>query len=406
MNKRVGKPSVNAPRRKFCKRGTLLEVEETPVSGDFYEGNNIWYKDKSENYYWSGAVAIVEEDPLTEELKSRVKENASQVPLIVNKDNKTEPVDPVQQEAEQPVDQPDTENSSRVFIDYTTLYGYITDYRINELWKITKGNGISVAILDSGLDYNNQQFKNKIDTSYFNAFTNSEMRQDCMDDKNAHGTNCAAILCGASPVFSGVSPEIKLNVIKVTDQSGKINTAALTRGLEKAIEIQADIIAMCFYVPIDNNLKTIQKLIKHAYDQNIIVVGAAGNQGAYKFPVNNYPASFAECISVGSVNGNKKRNLFSSKSDFLNLMAPGEYPLSNSDTTSKTDSTGYAAAFVTGTIALLLAVARSKGKKLSVNKLYTALRNSSSRNFQEYNSLEYGWGIINPIAHSNAVDSL
>ena len=411
LNKRVGKPSVNAPCNKFHKRGTILDVEETPIKGDLYRGNDVWYKDKLENYYWSGAIIPVKEDRLPENSNSGIEKKAIEFPLPAYKKEEIESIDkdPSDKEKNDVLDPDESskeKNNSEVSLNYTKLNKYITDYHIDELWKITKGDGIKVSILDSGLNYNDQAFNNRVTTNYFNACSNSEMRIDCMDNPSGNGTECAKILCGSSPLFSGVSPGITLNVIKVTDQNGTIDTTGLALGLEKAIEIESDIIMMCFFIPVDNKIKKIQRLIRLANDRNIVVVGAAGNQGQFKFPVNNYPASFPECISVGSLNENRKRNFLSSKSDFLNLMAPGEGLVSISEPNAKMDGTCYATAFAAGTIALLLAIAKTKKKNLPVNKLFSLLCKTADNNFQDYNPLEYGWGIINPLACSDAINSL
>lgn len=401
LNKRIGKPSVNAPCKKICKRGAIFEVEETPVTGDSYQGNNQWYKDKSGNYYWSGGLTIVKREKSEPELKNNIEDSVYNPSLFPDKKNVT-PVVPSSKGKETVSSDESYIEKPASSVNQAKLSQYIKDYQIDDLWKITRGKGIRVAILDSGLNYNGVEFKNRITTSYFNACSNSEMRADCQDILG-HGTDCAAILCGSSPEFSGVAPEITLDVIKITDQSGAIDTAALARGLEKAIENKPNVIAMCFVMPIDNNFKKIQRLIKHAYDHNIVMVGAAGDQGEYKFPVNNYPASFTECISTGCLNANRKRSLFSSRSDFLNLMAPGEDIVIASATTIKTDCTGYSAAFVAGTVALLLAITKFRGKKISVNELYRLLCKNADKDFPDYNPLEYGWGIIDPLACSNAI---
>lgn len=401
LNRRVGKPSLNAPKKTFCKKGTTLDVDEEPVPGDSYEGNSIWYKDASENYYWSGALTIFKEDNSPPQIKNDPAESGigeTSTDKVVEQD------DSVVSEKKVLSASGGLETTGSLTIssvNYLQLQKYITDYNIDKLWKQTKGKGVSVAILDSGIDYNSREFVNKVNTAYFNAVINSEMRIDCMDEGSKHGTNCAAILCGISDQFSGVSPDINLNVIKIGDNVNCIDTSVFARGLERAIELKPDIITVCFYIPIDSNLEKIQGLINYAHKQNIVIISAVGNFGFFNFPVNNYPASFSECISVGSVNESRTRNPLSSMSDFLNLMAPGE-GLVIQNSLVKIDNTGYATAFVTGLIALLLSINKLKGKSTTVQELYSTLYTTSDKNFSDYNVLEYGWGIINPLAYSGS----
>ena len=56
LNVRVGAPSVNAPCYTYVEPGSTVEVEEKPIEGDSYEGNNLWYAGLDGNYYWSGGV--------------------------------------------------------------------------------------------------------------------------------------------------------------------------------------------------------------------------------------------------------------------------------------------------------------------------------------------------------------
>lgn len=411
LNIRIGKPSVNAPCNKFYKRGTVFDVEEATVNGDFYEGNSIWYTDKLEQYYWSGAIIPVEEEELAEYSNQIAYKNVTASALTEIKLNESESVSPgasYTKEKDPPIlNEPvSTKNALQVSsVNYKKLCDYIKDYKIEKIWETTRGREVTVSILDSGLNYNNQAFSNRLTTTYFNACINSEMRADCLDNSSGHGTDCATILCGSSSSISGVSPDITLNVIKVTNDDGTINTLALARGLEKAIEAKPDIIAMCYFIPIDRNIKKIQQLIEYASKRNIIIVGAVGNQGSYKFPVNNYPASFSECISVGSLNEKRLRDSRSSRSDFLNLMAPGKDLVSDWAWKMSKDNTGYATAFATGVIALLLSLYKSRGKEITVKGFYELLYKYSYSDFPEYNPLEYGWGIINPLAYSNAISS-
>ena len=67
LNVRVGKPSLNAPNFQYLAPGSILEVDGTLYPGDKFEGIDTWYKDEAGNYYWSGGVEKKVEDKKTTE---------------------------------------------------------------------------------------------------------------------------------------------------------------------------------------------------------------------------------------------------------------------------------------------------------------------------------------------------
>ena len=288
------------------------------------------------------------------------------------------------------VEQPPAPTTPEIKHDWWFSY-----FGIEQLWKISTGENIKVALLDSGLDFNLSLFKDNSRIQYYNAFLNTENKDDCIDNDSGHGTNCAGILCGKGQQICGVAPQINLVIIRVTDQFGGRDTGAILKGLQKAIALKCDIISMSFEIPeTDPNLKAIYKEIKKAYDLNITMTAAAGNAGIDR---DSFPASYLECLSIGGIDKNQKRSNFSNASFQLDLMGPGEEISSFVHDDEKIFGTSFATPFVAGVIAIIKSIAKKKGKTISNFQLFDLLEKNAETNIPGYNAKEYGYGIVNPL---------
>ena len=284
-------------------------------------------------------------------------------------------------------------------------WGFV-DYKIDQLWSNSKGENIKMAVLDSGLNASLADFAGMQNLAFFNANTGSDDKNQCGDDSDSHGTNCAGVLCAQGSSLWGVAPAGSLQVIRITDANGARQLDAILNGLQKAIDLNTDVISMSFGISGDPKDEIILKLyekIKAAYDLNITLV-AAVSDGSSDFPVNDFPASFPECIAVGAVDSN--RMVASNQSDFLDLMAPGKNVFSVSNQLADCTGSSFATPFVAGVVAILKSVAKVKNKTVSNIELFDILKRSADIQVLNYNKLNYGWGLINPVGALNLLQTI
>lgn len=267
-----------------------------------------------------------------------------------------------------------------------------------EIWKIwetyqTKGAGIKVAIIDTGLNSSLPEFNSKASTSYFNALSTSARQQDCMDQVG-HGTDCAAYLCAGGPDLFGIAPEIELLVIKASDGSGNFDQQAIIKGFEHAIGAGVNVISISIGIDEDDpSLKDLHAQVQAAVKQGITVCAAIGDDSS-SIAIAEYPASFVECLSVGATNVTDKRSDSSAISDLLKISAPGEEFKSLFKPGIKGSGSSFAAPIVAGAIALLKSVAMKKSEPLPNDQVLNILQHTARNDFSNYNSREFGWGII------------
>ena len=219
------------------------------------------------------------------------------------------------------------------------------------------GEGVKVAIIDTGCDISHPDLKDRI----------IDVRNFTDDDKGAinnvtdyatHGTATASVIASSGKII-GVAPKCNLLILKaLTRTGGKISW--VTEAIKYATQQNVDIINMSLGCPQPN--AEMYEAIKRAIAKDICVVCACGNNGDNNPNTNelNYPASFNECVSVGSVRYSKGTSRFSASNNEVDLVAFGEgyngrgiltcYP---NNLYKEQKGTSFSAPFVSGALALL-----------------------------------------------------
>lgn len=219
----------------------------------------------------------------------------------------------------------------------------------SQLWPKTKGQGIRIGIVDTGVDFSHPDIKSSL-----NRGINLLNHYQLPIDDNGHGTHIAGTLVASSSSagIQGVAPKASLFPIKAFDRDGSAYVSDIILAIHWCIANNMNIINMSFgmsaYSPALHNA------VKRAYAQNIIVVASAGNQA--KRNVIDYPARFQQTIAVGASNKGNRIAAFSNQGGFVDVYAPGEaiYSTWPHAQYNELSGTSMATAYVSGVIALLL----------------------------------------------------
>jgi len=192
-------------------------------------------------------------------------------------------------------------------------FGYqIIDYKLPEVWSETQGEGIKIAVLDTGCQVSHPDLTG----SFVSGSTHNRD-----EDGHGHGTHCCGIISGNNNNLGivGVAPKVTLEPIKVLGDDGSGSFGGVTNGVLDAIDSGVDIITMSLGAAY--NYRPLRDAIRKAYDLGIPTIAAAGNSGD-KGKLD-YPGNYPETISVGALDDKKLRAYFSQTGANLDFMAPG-----------------------------------------------------------------------------------
>jgi len=163
------------------------------------------------------------------------------------------------------------------------------------------GTGISLCIVDSGIDVSHPDLKN-IKLMGWNDIINSS--PDPYDD-DGHGTAMAGIIV-ANGGLNGVAKNVDLYVAKAINSEGSGTDDGIAEAVDWCVSQNSDIISLSLGggQGIGGDLFTTDSLeiaVENAIDQGVYVVAAAGNDGENDDGDVSSPGSVENVICVGGV---------------------------------------------------------------------------------------------------------
>jgi type VII secretion-associated serine protease mycosin len=250
----------------------------------------------------------------------------------------------------------------------------LTSLNVPRAWNITKGGGVTVAVLDSGVDPFQEDLAGTVTEG---PDLTEGANPPGVAPKRLHGTNMASIIAGhghgpgGGDGVMGVAPEAKILSLRIILENeepgfGFFNASArydnvISQGIRYVVDHGVQVINLSLGKPQPTSEE--RQAIAYAVARGVVVVAAAGNEGASLQAKKNghapfsFPASFPGVISVAAVDSDHRHAGFSNRNSAVVVSAPGVKIIgAGPDSTYWVgDGTSPATAFVSGIVALVRA---------------------------------------------------
>ncbi len=194
----------------------------------------------------------------------------------------------------------DTDYNRQTYLDYLNM---------SNVWNKTKGSGITVAVIDTGIDTDHPEFVGRISEYSYNASEDKIVKDylledgsydwSLVEDEQGHGTAVTGVIAASMDGNGvvGIAPQVNIIVIKAEcDEYGNFErTSDLVFGLYYAIERDVSVVNMSFGTYGSNPFAEPAQL---AFDSDVICVAAAGNDATANL---TYPAADENVFGVGAL---------------------------------------------------------------------------------------------------------
>lgn len=254
---------------------------------------------------------------------------------------------------------------------------------VTAIHRFTRGAGVKIGMIDTPVDLLHRSL---------NTFKvkRIELSPQGGPDNQRHGTEVAGILVSQNPRI-GIAPEASLYAVSAfgddpeSKNRRRSDAATIAKAIDYCIREGVDILNLSFAGGDDG---LVNKVVRKAIDQGIVVVASAGNGGRGAAPA--FPAALENVIAVTAVD--QRESIFNSanRGTYIDLAAPGVDILTTSPrgAFNVASGTSLATAHVTGVIALLMSLNRQGFDSNILNNTAIDLGAPGQ-------DPEYGHGLIN-----------
>lgn len=274
----------------------------------------------------------------------------------------------------------------------------LATFQADRVWALSKGAGVTVAVVDSGVDATHPDLSGQVLPGADLTGTGSS---DGTTDDDGHGTGMASIIAGSGrgrggTGMIGLAPEARILPVRVLSHRGQ--GVPSSDGIRYAVEHGARVVNVSLGDTESGAayLDDIRSAVEEASAHDAIVVASAGNEGADGNPVE-YPAGIHGVVAVSGVDRNTRLYSDTEHGPQVVLAAPAvglEHASLDGGYTIGTGTSG-ASAYVSATAALVAA----RFPDLSAGQVIDRLiRTADHPDGCADRSAYYGFGVVNPLA--------
>ncbi|MHA6763173.1 type VII secretion-associated serine protease mycosin [Streptacidiphilus sp. PAMC 29251] len=268
-----------------------------------------------------------------------------------------------------------------------------------QLWHYATGKGVTVAVIDTGVDDTNPQLRGAVEVG--KDFLPGQPGGS-LTDPVGHGTMVAGIIA-ARPAsgtgFVGLARDATILALRQNDAQGSGTADTMAYAVNEAVRRGADVINISQDVSKDGKPVAVAadsklaRAVAAAIKAKVVVVAAAGNEN---LSVPTYPASLPGVLGVGASDRDDERaDAFSETGSSVGVAAPGVDMVSTVPKGGHcVDSgTSFAAPYVAGVAALL----KQEHRDWTPAEIIARIEQTAQRTDLGRNDF-IGWGVVDPVA--------
>lgn len=287
-------------------------------------------------------------------------------------------------------------------------------YEPQRLAGIADGAGVTVAVIDSGVDASQRQLRGSVlrGHDFLSGSGGGDGHTDCV----AHGTAVASLIA-ATPLpgtaFAGLAPGVKILPIRVTEaveggSTGRAGTAGgLAQAIDAAVRDGARVLNISMVLYRDD--ARVRASVQDAVQAGAVVVAAVGNGHTSAGMPDQvpYPAAYPGVIGVGAIGEDGYRLADSQVGSYVDVVAPGDHVLAAVPGSGLAyfSGTSFATPFVSATAALILSRALNAGGSGDrvagtgdqvVREVVARITGTADPAPAARSSGSYGYGVLDP----------
>lgn len=278
---------------------------------------------------------------------------------------------------------------------------YLSFLKISEAHKISQGAGVTVAVIDSGVEAKHPDLTGNV-LRGFDTVTGGA--GNGWGDADGHGTGMAGLIAahghgsGGRDGVLGIAPKAKVLPIRVETPAGHGGGDAIAIGIDEAVKRGVKIISISQSAHSADSATEIQAVAR-AHAAGVLVIAGAGN-----LPDDHYvapPARYPGAVAVGAVGRDGLIADISTRGEEVQLTAPG-VDITSTSKINKSAGTQYrrgtGTSPATAITAGLAALVWSKYPDLTADQVLERLTRTAVDKGPQGRDREYGFGLIDPVA--------
>ncbi|MFF2138148.1 S8 family serine peptidase [Streptomyces sp. NPDC058193] len=280
--------------------------------------------------------------------------------------------------------------------DVQSKQWYLNAMQAEEMWKTTTGEGVKVAVIDTGVNPSTASLNGQV----LKGLDATGVGGDETDDYDGHGTTMAELIAGTGKGggLKGLAPGAKIIPMRVADSDWQTKERANSLDTTDAIRAAADSDAKIISMSFGNEFKLDEEreAVKYAQSKGKLFFAAVGN-GAKEGNSESYPAAYPEVVGVSSADREGKVADYSQNGSTVDIAAPGNDIPHWCDSSFRDYCDGEGTSAATAIASASAALVWSAHPDWTANQVLNVLFDTASRDWKDDTLSKYlGHGLIRP----------